>query len=122
LREAAPRKLALIGPPAPKRDGARLRAILAGERFYAEQIERLGVTPQTVAITDGFVRLKLWRLLQDLGEETARKYGAVYVGAPEETSDAEGFLKEEYWNTDFTHANLAYGRIMLAKTLAVLNT
>jgi hypothetical protein len=121
LREAAPRKLALIGGPAPKRDNARLRALLAGERFYAEQIERLGATPETVAITDSFVRLKLWRLLQNLGEETARKYGAVYIGAPQETMDGDGFLKEDYWSRDITHANPAYGRVMLAKTLAVLN-
>lgn len=121
LRAAGPRKLALIGGPAPKRDNPQLRALLSGEPFYAEQIERLGAAPETVAITDSFVRLKLWRLLQDLNEEAARKCGAVYVGAPEETMDADGFLKEEYWSRDITHANRVYGAIMLAKTLAELN-
>jgi len=121
LREAGPRKLALIGGPAPKRETPQLRARLASEPFYAEQAERLGATPQTVAITDSFVRLKLWRLLQDLNMETADKYGAVYIGAPEETMDADGFLKEEYWSRDITHANSAYGRLMLAKALAALS-
>ncbi len=118
LREAGPKKLVQIGGPPPKRDNPQLRALLAGEPFYAEQIEKLGATPETVAITDSFVRLKLWRLLQDLNEETARKCGAVYVGAPEETMDDDGFLKEEYWSRDITHANPAYGRLMLTKTLA----
>ncbi len=118
LREAGPKKLVQIGGPPPKRDNPQLRALLAGEPFYAEQIEKLGATPETVAITDSFVRLKLWRLLQDLNEETARKCGAVYVGAPEETMDDDGFLKEEYWSRDITHANFSYGRLMLAKTLA----
>ncbi len=121
LREAGARKVVLIGGPAPKRDNPRLRALLAGERFYAEHIERLGATPETVAITDSFVRLKLWRLLQDLNEQSARKCGAVYVGAPDETMDEDGFLKEDYWGRDITHANFAYGRLMLAKTLAQLS-
>lgn len=121
LREAGPRQLALIGGPAPKRENARLRALLAGEQFYANQIERLGSTPETIAITDSSIRLKLWRLLQDLNQETAAKFGAIYIGAPEETMDADGFLKVEYWNVDLTHANSAYGRVMLAKTLGELS-
>lgn len=120
FREAGARKLALIGGPAPKRDGPELRARLAAEPFYAQQAEKLGATPQTVALTDGFVRLKLWRLLQDLGAQTAKKFGAVYVAAPEQTLDGDGFLKEEFWSRDVTHANRAYGRLMLAKTLPEL--
>lgn len=120
LCSSSPSKLALLGTPPPKKDNSKLREMLAHEPVFLAIAQAQKSTPKTIEFTDPYVRLKLWYLLQDMFREAASKFGAFFVPVPAETQDADGFLCEEFWAPDVTHANLDYGRLMLTKTLAGL--
>lgn len=114
---AGPQRLALLGTPPPKKDNEKLRAVLTREPAFVAWAESLNASLETIEITDPYVRLKLWYLLQDMFRAAAEKNGAQFIPTPPAVQDDEGFLKEEFWAADVTHANSDYGRLMLAKVL-----
>ena len=67
-----------------------------------------------VRITASNVRLKLWYVLTEIMEEQAEVAGVAFIPIPGGVTDEAGFLKREFWMNDSTHANPAYGRIMLS--------
>lgn len=123
LRIAAkgPDKIVLVGTPPPKKDNQRLQELLPQEPHFVEWAKQIGGVEQ-VTITDPFVRLKLWHVLQDMIAEAAARVGACFVPVPQELKDDEGFLKPEYWAWDVTHANEAYGEIMLRRVVEELGS
>ena len=60
-------------------------------------------------IADAIVRLR---------EELAQSEGCHYVGPPLTTLDEYGFLKEEFWAYDLTHANFEYGDRALCEAIS----
>ena len=121
IARASPERLLLVGTPPPKKDNLRLQELLPQEPHLVEWAQQIGGV-RNVSITDPFVRLKLWHVLQDLIAEAAMKNGAHFLPVPDELRDAEGFLKPEHWANDVTHANEAYGEIMLRKVMQELRT
>ena len=105
-------RIALVGTPPPKRDNEALRGVLRNEIFFVRLATALGQSVDTITITDPFVRLKLWYLLQDMRADEARKRGLMFIPVPTETQDADGFLKPEFWGPDVSHANEAYGDVL----------
>ncbi|WP_139825340.1 hypothetical protein [Mycobacterium conspicuum] len=105
-------RIALVGTPPPKDDNEALRALLKTEEFFVSKAALLGQSVETIPITDPYVRLKLWYLLQDMLAEEARTRGAMFIPVPEEVQDADGFLKREFWASDVSHANEAYGNVV----------
>lgn len=117
LATAGVNRIALIGTPPPKGDDEALRVLLQNETFFVDRVAQLGQSLETVPITDPYVRLKLWYLLQDMKAEVARTRGLMFIPVPKEVQDADGFLKREYWASDVTHANPAYGNVMYEAVL-----
>ena len=105
-------RIALIGTPPPKGDNEALRALIQTEVWFVQRAAQLGQSLETIRITDPFVRLKLWYLLQDMQAEEARTRGLMFIPVPKEVQDADGFLKREFWVSDVTHANEAYGNVI----------
>jgi hypothetical protein len=105
-------RIALIGTPPPKGDNEALRAFVQTEPDLVQMAAQLGQSVETIPITDPYVRLKLWYLLQDMVAEEARIRGLMFIPVPKEVQDADGFLKREFWASDVTHANEAYGNVM----------
>jgi hypothetical protein len=120
LAGAGARKVALLGTPPPKYDNEKLRKLLDAEPVLVQWARTAKIPLDEVAITDPLVRLKLWHLLQDMFREAAARYGFSYIGTPPEAQDADGFLREELWAPDVTHANMAYGALMFAKVIEEL--
>jgi hypothetical protein len=112
----SPEKIVLVGTPPPKKDNQRLYDLLKQEPYFLEWAKQIG-DEKEVAITEPIIRLKLWHVLQDLVAEIASNIGGVFIPVPDELRDAEGFLKTEYWANDVTHANEAYGEIMIRNIL-----
>lgn len=92
----------LLGTPPPKGDHQLLR------RFLPAEFPQLKLMSATV-------RLKLWHLLQELYAEKARSYGFDFLPVSDEVTDKDGFLKPPFWADDLTHANSAYGKVMLER-------
>jgi hypothetical protein len=107
----------LVGTPPPKKDNEALRKLLEKEPYFCDWAAQLGQSIDEIKITEPHVRLKLWFLLQDMIAEIGRRHGARFIPVPSELQDEDGFLLEQYWHPDVTHANAAYGAIVLRKVL-----
>ena len=59
------------------------------------------------------LRLKLWFLLQQMMRETAERLAIEFWPVSASAMTEEGYLRPEYWAPDATHANGAYGALML---------
>lgn len=107
LKQASAAPVVCLAPPAPKEDAQH---IIRGAETYFRQhgISSIGVTPAPV-------RLKLWILQQDALARFCASNGLIFLGNPEGTRTDEGFLKPEFYAADATHANGAYGRLVLAQ-------
>ena len=112
------RRIFLIGTPPPKKDNAELESFLPMEPNFQQWAAQINA--DRIKITDPFVRLKLWYILQDVFAEEAAKVGGTFVPVPDDVRDGEGFLRREYWADDITHANALYGKIVLDHLARVL--
>ena len=99
-------RIALVGTPPPKGDNEQLRNLLPNEFGLDTMIEQVRLTPPTI-------RLKLWHVLQEIYQEQAERGGVEFIPVPDIVADEAGFLKPEFSAVDVTHANSAYGRVML---------
>lgn len=106
-------KPVLIGTPPPKGDNDAVRALLARERHFVRVAEQMGASLDHVAMSAPLLRVKLWRLLQQMMAEIAAEHGLAFWPTPSAAEDAEGFLRREYWSQDATHANAVFGKLML---------
>lgn len=112
--------LTVVGTPPPKRDNEQLRKILLNEPYFVHWVEEIGEDLETVKILAPHIRLKLWFLLQDMLVDAAREVGAKFIPVAQELMDGEGFLREEYWHHDVTHANRRYGEVVLRRIVEEL--
>ena len=101
----------VVGTPPPKGDDDKLRRLLVEPHFMREA-ERQGLSVETAPLISATIRLKLWLVMQEVLYEIANRHGRPFVPVPEEAFDEQGFLKEEFWLPDVTHANLRYGDLM----------
>lgn len=107
----------LVGTPPPKGDDIVLREVLKGDPVFVENAKRLGFEPETVPFNSPYLRLKLWALTQKMTERVAESFKIGFLPVPPECQDEVGFLKPEYWAKDITHANAAYGALLIEHIL-----
>jgi len=69
-------------------------------------------------ITAPLVRYKLWKLHSKLIEDECKKLNIEFLLAPNKFIDANGFLTEEGYAKDTTHANSLYGREVISQIIA----
>jgi hypothetical protein len=124
LQDSECRSIGVLGTPPPKADIIAFTNIIRRARFFTRISRERGIDLETAAITPARILLKLWRVIQDLMEETANDGGAIFLPVPKETMDAEGFLAKEFYGLtegEITHANEQYGRFMLEFSLRRLS-
>jgi len=68
---------------------------------------------QLDAISSPAQRYKFWKLQSEMYADKCLELGIDYMRVPEPAISADGFLKPEHFGSDSTHANAAYGRIIL---------
>lgn len=93
-------RIVLVGTPPPKRDYEGFQNVFAPQ--YPE-----------VTLTSPIKMLKLWHVLQEAYQEQAERNGLEFISVPDNVMDDDGFLKLEFADVDITHANRAYGQVML---------
>lgn len=104
----------ILGTPPPKSDN---EAIRRGMQFHADLFTQLAsdlcLDPEKALLAPAFLRLKLWFLLQQMMRETAERLALEFWPVSASAMTDEGYLRPEYWAEDATHANAAYGALML---------
>jgi hypothetical protein len=106
-----PSTVLVAGTPPPKSE-EHVRAGLAIEHYFIELLEKEGLTPNTVPLTDVATRVACWEALQEAMESISTAAGARFLAVPEVSQNSVGTLRAEYCGHDVTHGNLAYGVLM----------
>lgn len=107
------RRHIVLGSPPPLGDEALVRLRLGREPAFAERARSMGLDAATIGLAPPSVRRKLWFVIQRMMAETAAAHGALFVGHPAASEDAQGMLPATMSGGDITHANERYGRLML---------
>lgn len=107
LRDATRARVVHLLAPPPKRDNAHILRHHES-RFAEENIADLGVSSPEL-------RLKFWKLQRRVLEEVCADYDIEVLGPPPGSIDPDGFLAPDYYASDATHANVAYGELILAQ-------
>ncbi|MCA3242662.1 MAG: hypothetical protein ING89_15320 [Rubrivivax sp.] len=103
LKRCSARRCHLMTPP-PKGDNAY---IAERTKKYRERVL------DDHSISDPVQRLRLWSVERRALAEALRPAGVDLVDPPDAAIDARGFLRREHYGSDATHANAAYGRLVL---------
>jgi hypothetical protein len=94
-----------LTPPPPKKDSMHILNRFESDFAIAGILER-GVSPAPL-------RLKMWRLQVDVLHRMTAEWGVQLVPPPDNTMSPEGYLETVYYADDATHANTAYGELVL---------
>lgn len=113
LDASGPRPI-VLGTPPPKADNEAIRrGMQIHADFFTKLASDLGFDPEKAQLTPVFLRLKLWSLLQQMMRETAERLAVEFWPVSASAMTEDGYLRPEYWDEDATHANAAYGALML---------
>jgi hypothetical protein len=105
IRGAARCAVFHLAPPPPKQDVDHILSNPDSDFTKAGILEN-GVSPAPL-------RLKLWELQMRVLRKLCEEWDVGLVPPPGEAVDSSGFLKRDYYAKDATHANAAYGELVL---------
>lgn len=109
IRAASRVPVVLLSAPPPKESSRFMLDYLlrrAKREKYGRSVERAGVErPDS--------RLKMWSLESRVTARWAQERDIKFLSAPERCFNSEGFLARKYYANDATHANAAYGALVL---------
>ncbi len=105
LRGHTPARLVHLSPPAPKEDAGHIL------KRHEVDFAKAGILQR--GVTAASVRLKLWHLQISVLQKLCTEWQVHLMPVPAASLTAEGYLKPEYYAEDATHANPAYGALVL---------
>jgi hypothetical protein len=109
LWEAAKSPLYLLSAPPPKECNQYIV-----ESFMRQKKPKYrGKSVKEIGIEAPERRAKLWLIETRLLRSWAESQGMEFVAAPQRALSKGGFLNRDYYSTDVTHANAAYGALVL---------
>lgn len=110
--EAGGRPPIVLGSPPPKGDARWVRQKIGTEVHFAEAAEQAGVSLDERELSTPQVWLKSWLLIQEMMRDVAEAFSLPFCPSPAGAQTEAGFLREECWAADVTHANETYGMLM----------
>ena len=105
LKQSAKCKVCHLIPPPPKENHEHILK-KPESTFVNNGIMQKG-------ISNPYLRLKTWKVQVKALEVICREMGVELLKPPADTVKKSGFLKEEYYANDATHANAEYGLLVL---------
>lgn len=109
LKKAWGGRLHFLSIPPPKQSKAFLHDRLSRRSIAGQNVG--GVKQIDLGRTG--LRLKIWKLEQEVVREWAEANGVGFVSTPAKVFNDDGFLARRFYEDDMTHANLAYALEML---------
>jgi hypothetical protein len=110
LRGATAARVIHIIPPPPKADNAFI------QQYHESLFATEGITAH--GVSSPALRLKFWNLQTRLLEELCGELGINVMLPPRAALDRDGYLANEYYANDATHANYFYGELLLREVEA----
>jgi len=107
LKAAVKCKIFHLVPPPPKEDSVHVLKRHEA-KFINAGIQEKGVSPAPL-------RLKIWQLQVDVLEKLTAEWGVTLLPNPTGTRCEKGYLDQEYYANDATHANMKYGELVLSQ-------
>ena len=107
------RGVVICGTPPPKADTAAIRAALVTQEYFLKRIAALQSSVDTIPLTLPVTLYKMWKLLQNMLRDIAERHALQFVPIPAESQTLAGFLRDEFWSSDATHANGKFGQLFL---------
>lgn len=104
LRDGASCPVYHLSTPPPKKDNQYIEARVV--RYRERQVSEVGINSPCT-------RLKLWKLEMRVLKQLCTEWGMLLLPPPAGSQTAEGYLKHEFYADDATHANAAYGELVL---------
>ncbi|NSY19765.1 SGNH/GDSL hydrolase family protein [Neorhizobium sp. AL 9.2.2] len=104
FQQLSPATIYHIATPPPKEDEAYIRAKMMRYR---------GIALGSAILNPAPVRLRLWEIEMEALKEVCAEWGVHFLAVPDAARTRSGFLKPEYYAPDATHANAAYGALVL---------
>jgi hypothetical protein len=104
IRAATPARVVHVIPPPPKRDNDYIAQ--NHESVFAKDMRERGVSPAAL-------RLKFWKLQSRVLARICGELNIQVMMPPALTVEKSGFLREDYYANDATHANWLYGERVL---------
>lgn len=105
IREAAACRVCHAVPPPPKEDAGHML------RRHGPALAKAGILQHGVSPAP--LRLKIWRMQVGVLRQLAKEWGITLLPPPEGAVCPKGFLAPACYADDATHANAAYGELML---------
>jgi hypothetical protein len=105
----------VVGTPPVRADFGDYVEEIRKHDFWRDKANIMGVDIATCRFTPAPIMKRLWGVLQESLADAARDAGAQFMAVPKEAVDTDGYLSAKYRGplSDFTHANHAYGRLIL---------
>lgn len=85
--------------------------------FIQSHPDTFGALLASRGVAPALFRYKMWRLHSGLYREACARLGVEFLPSPREMQDTQGMLVQPAWR-DATHANVVYGRRVLAQLAA----
>jgi hypothetical protein len=93
-----------LATPPPKEDEDYIRAKMMRYR---------GIALANAVLNPAPARLRLWQIEMDALSQACTEWGVDFAPVPEAARTSKGYLKPEFYGADATHANAAYGALVL---------
>lgn len=104
LKKATKAKVVHLMTPPPKENNHYIKSVIT-RNSDSEIIDRI--------INPAEIRLKFWNIEMKAMQSVCENYGIDIVPPPPASITPAGFLSEDYYGSDVTHANAAYGKLVL---------
>ena len=105
LRKATSARVVHVLPPPPKKDNLFI------QRYHESHFAKEGIVAQGVSTPQ--LRLKFWSMQTRLLQKICGELGIEIFPPPAAAVDSAGFLASDYYANDATHANYAYGELLI---------
>lgn len=112
LRAASRLPMALIEPPPPL---PRAHVLAYPKEFFRSQFDQQGMSSDNL-------RRKVWRVETQMLQAVCGEIGVAYVATAPDLFGPDGLLKAEACGQDASHANEAYGEIMIAAAARLMTS
>src|SRR5262249_38654735 len=112
LRTATTCRVCHLSTPPPKGDNAYVESRIR-DRYRDRSVAEAGINAPGL-------RLRLWQIEMRALRAICIEQGVEFLEAPREALTTDGFLHPRYYADDVTHANEAYGELVVRQIEAVL--